>query len=106
MIIIIFISLFLLVFLALLCNFLLKKKKKNKENDVLRKMIESIDYKNKSMEFDIDFEDINQLHAAKKILEMMIDSNLSVLQKDDLLAMLMQINKLIDTKLIKKLANN
>ncbi|MCL2064835.1 MAG: hypothetical protein FWG98_10775 [Candidatus Cloacimonetes bacterium] len=92
----------ILLFLYMMKGLKQKRKKNISSNNetenqkiAMKKMLESIDYKNGSMEFDIDIDNINDLKAAKTILEDLMKSNLNVFDTKDIQEMLEKINELI-----------
>ena len=84
--------------LIIFVYFYFTRKKEKKTIDKLKIMIESITYRNNSMEFDLNSDDLDELKAGKIILESLLDSNLKVLHKNDLISMITKINTLIVKK--------
>ena len=103
-----------IVVIALLVIYVVKAKKeiKNKSNtfpisqskeeieisQTMKKMLESIDYANNSMVFDLDPDNIIELKAAKKIIKDIMKSNLNVFDTRDLNDMLLKIENLIGSR--------
>jgi|GEM_PF-3870841 len=75
-----------------------KKTQQTEEDMIMKNMLESINYNNNSLEFDINPDNILQLKAGKKVLEDILKAGIKVFDKKDVYDMLTKIDCLIKEK--------